>query len=268
MLRSKVRVFLELYLARKRLDEEVKAHERTLATLRHSNSALRHFTNAASHDLGAPLRAVTGFLQALEEEAGPALDDNGRHYLERARSASIRMRALLDSLLVFGGLQREVTLAQIDRAKLVENVREDLAERFTASSATVTVGELPTVTGDRGRLYQLFLNLLGNAVKYREPNAAPSVGVRVEQRGDTRVFCVEDDGIGIDPAAHERVFEAFERLHSQSTYEGTGLGLAICRQIVEQHSGRIWVESKVGEGARFCFTLGNPSDIGGAKSGL
>jgi signal transduction histidine kinase len=255
VLRSKAQVFLELYEARRRLAAEVEAHEKTLADLRHVNRALEHFTHAASHDLGAPLRAMTGFLEALDEESGTTLGDQGRHYLARARNASARMRALLDSLLVFAGLRREATPELVDCRPIVDQVREDLAKRLTEAGATLTVGELPTVRGDRGRLYQLFLNLVGNAIKYHAPGAAPHASVYVVERDGEHVFCVEDNGIGIAPEHHGRVFDAFERLHGQSAYEGTGLGLAICRQIVEQHRGRIWVESEPGEGARFCFTL-------------
>jgi signal transduction histidine kinase len=255
ILRSKVRVFIELYLSRQVLDEEVRAHKKTQQVLEDSNRALRHFTHAASHDLGAPLRAITGFLQALDEDAGASLGAEARSFLQRALDGSVRLRALLDSLLVFAGLRSEAPAHPVDCNGVVAQVCEDLAERIEAAGATIEVEPLLGVTGDRGRIYQLFLNLIGNAIKYHRPGQAPRARVYCERRGTELTFCIQDDGIGVAPEHHERIFEAFQRLHSHQTYAGTGLGLAICRQIVEQRGGKIWVESEPGGGARFCFHL-------------
>jgi signal transduction histidine kinase len=258
ILRAKVRVFLDLFLSRQKLALEVAAHKRTLAALELANGALRHFTQAASHDLGAPLRSVRGFLEALSNEAGDSLDVQSRDYLDRSRKASQRMDTLLGSLRAYARLQRPPLHVEVDCRAVVELVELDLAELLSACKATVRVGNLPTIKGDRDRLYQLFLNLVGNAIKYRKPNEAPSVIVSAVQRVDTWLFCVEDNGIGIDPRHRSTVFDVFSRLHEDSKYEGSGLGLAICQQIVEQHKGKIWVESELGQGSRFYFSL--PSD--------
>lgn len=255
VLRSKVRVFVELSQARRRLALEVRAHEETLTTLRHSNAALWHFTYAASHDLGSPLRATTGFLSALREELGESLTPRAQHYLDCALAGSRRMRTLLDSLLAFAGLQQRPRDEDFDCRKIVEQVIVDLSHRLEASGGQVSIGSLPSLHGDRGRFYQLMLNLLGNALKYQDPDVTPEVDVYVEARGKEHVFCVRDNGIGIDPEHHAEVFGAFSRLHSQDQYEGAGLGLAICRQIVEERGGRIWVEQREGGGSVFCFTF-------------
>jgi two-component system sensor histidine kinase/response regulator len=258
VVRGKVQVFLELYLNRRRLAEEVKAREKTLADLELANAALRHFTNAASHDLRAPLRVMRGFLEALEEEAGPSLDAQARDYLNRSRKASERMVSLLDSLLAYARLQRPVSWGEVDCDAVVEQVRTDLAERIATAGATLRAERLPKTRGDADRLYQLFLNLIGNALKFHRNGVAPEVVVSAETRGHETVFCVADNGIGIPVESQTAIFKAFLRLPGASAYEGSGLGLAICQQIVEQHGGRIWVTSEPGKGARLCFALGQP----------
>jgi signal transduction histidine kinase len=255
VLRAKVRVFLELYLSKRRLADEVAAHKRTLGALELANEALRHFTNAASHDLKAPLRTLRGFLHALSDDLGERIDAQARDYLERSLRAAERMDSLLDSLLNYARLQRPIALADVDCETLCAQVRSDLGERIERCRANVKLGSLPTVRGDADRLYQLFLNLIGNAVKFRRSDAAPEVNVSAEKRNGEWLFCVADNGIGIDAKHRAAVFDAFRRLHKESSYEGSGLGLAICKQIVEQHGGRIWVESEPGKGARFCFSI-------------
>lgn len=255
VLRGKVRVFLDLHLGRRRLADEVAAHEKTLAELRVANAALRHFTNAASHDLREPLRAVCGFLDVLAEEVGAGLEARPRDYLDRSRRAAGRMVSLLDSLLVYARLQSPAAWQEVDCSVLLDQVRTDLAARLTGAHAELAVAALPRVRGDASRLYQLFLNLVSNAIKFRRPGVSPHVTVSADGRDDEAVFCVQDNGIGIDGKNQQIVFDAFRRVHDRSQYEGSGLGLTICQQIVEQHGGRIWLESETGVGSRFYFAL-------------
>lgn len=255
VLRAKVSAFLELHLSRARLAEEVEAHKRTLASLELSNAALRHFTSAASHDLRAPLRTICSFLSILLEDAGPKLDDQSRDYIERSIKAGLRMGSLLDALLSYAQLRRPTERTEVDCSEVLAQLRSDLADSLVKASATVTAEPLPSLIGDRDRIYQLFMNLIGNALKFQRPGCSPEVRVSAQQRDGESVFCVADNGIGIAPQYCGAVFDAFRRLHNQTQYEGSGLGLAICQQIVEQHGGRIWVESQLGEGARFMFTL-------------
>lgn len=252
VLRAKVRVFVELYMSRRKLSDEVGAHEKTLASLRLANEALRHFTNAASHDLRAPLRSINGFLQALAEELGDGIGDEARHYLSRSRGAANRMSALLDSLLGYAGLQRPVTAGRVDCTALIDQVRSDLNEQLSSANVALEAATLPALYGDEGRLYQLFLNLINNAIKFHRRDGMPRrIAVTAEVSEQEAVFCVEDNGIGIDSGQQKRIFDAFTRVHSAAEYAGSGLGLAICKQIVEQHDGRIWVESEVLSGSRF-----------------
>ncbi len=255
LIRAKVKVFLDLYLGRKRLMEEIAAHKKTVAALELANTALRHFTNAASHDLRAPLRAMRGFLGALAEDAGGQLDPGSRDYLERSIRASHRMDSLLSSLLVYARLQRPPSRRSVPCGALLEQVSGDLAQQLAKLGAVLRVGDLPSVKGDPDRLYQLFLNLVSNAVKFRRPERPNVVRVNAELGEGEAIFCVQDDGIGIADEHQCRIFEGFCRLQPERQYEGSGLGLAICKQIVEEHGGRIWVESEPGIGSRFFFTL-------------
>jgi two-component system sensor histidine kinase/response regulator len=259
VLRAKVRVFLELWEGRERLTREMDAHKRTAAELQLSNEALRAFTSAASHDLREPLRAVDGFLQALSEDFGAGLPEQARDYVDRSQRASRRMVSLLDSLLAYARLQRPVAWITVDCNHVLDQVKHDLAERIASAGATVTVGPLPTIRADSARIYQLFLNLVGNAIKFRRPDEPPRVQVSASTQNGETVYCVADNGIGIAPEHRTAVFEAFRRLHNRTQFEGSGLGLTICQQIVEQHGGRLWVESPDGKGARFYFTLGKPA---------
>lgn len=255
VLRAKVRVFIELYLGRRKLADEIEAHEKTLTSLRLANDALRHFTNAASHDLRAPLRAIRGFLAALSEEADGLVGEQALQYLSRSRKAAERMDALLDSLLGYARLQRPMASTHIDCTALVDQVRSDLSERLAAARVALEVSTLPSVYGDEGRLYQLFLNLIGNAIKFHSPDEPRRITVTAVCRDGEFLFCVEDNGIGIDREHQQGIFDAFTRVNSGRQYDGSGLGLAICKQIVEQHGGRMWVESELSRGARFYVAL-------------
>jgi two-component system, sensor histidine kinase and response regulator len=256
VLRSKVIVFLELYAKKRELAAALEAEQKATRELSRANEALRHFTQAASHDLGAPLRAIQGFLRGLDDEVGAGLAPTPKRYLDRSRNAAARMATLLESLLAYAELRRPAEPTQVNLNAIVERVASDLTPRIEQSKAELVVGELPVVRGDASRLYQLFLNLIGNALKFRRAELPPRIVISASRRALGEWLCsVEDNGVGIPPEHASTVFSAFKRLYSQDEYEGSGLGLAIVREVVEQHGGQIWVESELGRGARFCFTL-------------
>lgn len=256
VLRGKVRVFLELYSQRRRLQDEISAHKKTLEALQAANSALRHFTDAASHDLKAPLRAMRGFLSAVSNEVGETLAPQPLEYLQRALKAGERMDSLLDSLLSYARLQRNQASTLVHFSAVLDQLQLDLHDDLSRAGATLKAEpELPAIQGDPDRFYQLFQNLVTNAIKFRRPGVPLEVRVSAERYPAEALFCVADNGIGIEPKHQPRIFQAFFRSDTQGKYKGSGLGLAICQQVVEQHQGRIWVESQLGEGSRFYFSL-------------
>jgi len=223
--------------------------------LRRSNQELEQFAFVASHDLQEPLRKVVSYCQLLERRYHSRLDSEGQEFLRVIVDGSKRMSDLIKDLLSFSrvgtqGRPFEAVALETLAAEAVDTLKEKIGE----SGARVSWDALPTVSADRGQLGQLFLNLIGNALKFRGERA-PEVRLSAQRDGASWRVCVRDNGIGIDPQYRDQVFVMFKRLNARGKYPGTGIGLAICKKIVERHGGRIWVESKEGEGASFYFTL-------------
>ena len=238
--------------ARERLSAALQAKT---TDLERSNRDLEQFAYVASHDLQEPLRMVSSYTSLLAEDLGDRLDDDTRRHLDYAHDGAKRMHQLVHDLLRYSRVGRADTSHQrVDCDQLVETVTVDLQEAILAAGATVTHDWLPTVTGVPTELRQLLTNLVGNAVKFRGDEPV-HVHVSAARDGPMWQFSVADNGIGIDPGKAERIFEVFKRLHPRGSYPGTGIGLAICKKVVEQHGGRIWVESQPGTGATFRFTL-------------
>ncbi len=239
-------------IERNRYNEEL---ERLVADLEESNERLEQFAYAASHDLQEPLRMVSSYLSLIERRYEDALDEDGEEFLAYAVDGADRMREMIDALLKYSRVEtRGDPFERVDLDDVLTGVHADLQMKIEETDADVTVEELPEVSGDPDQLRQVFQNLLDNALTYsgEEP---PEVHVSAERVGDEWQIAVADDGIGIDPEQEDRVFEVFQRLHTQSEYSGTGIGLALCRRIVERHDGRLWVDSEPGEGATFTVAL-------------
>ena len=229
--------------------------EQTNAQLQRSNAELERFAHAASHDLQEPLRMVSSYLQLLEQRYGDDLDGDAREFIEFAVDGADRMREMVDALLKYSRVNTyEEDFESIDCETVLEEAMENLKIAINESEATITSDELPTVSGDERQLIQLFQNLLDNAITYAGEDP-PTVHVSAERRDGEWMVSVRDDGIGIDPAKTDDVFEVFNRLHTSEEYGGAGIGLAICKRIVMTHNGRIWVESDPGEGTTFSFTI-------------
>ncbi|HXG61853.1 MAG TPA: PAS domain-containing protein [Planctomycetota bacterium] len=227
------------------------------AELREALSEMEAFTYTVAHDLRAPLRAAAGFSQVLLEDFAPLLPEGARECIVRIDQASRRMDTLIRDLLHYSRLTRaSLQPERIDPARLLKDVLESMAAEIQERRACVSVeGPWPDVLGDRTALSHVLTNLLSNAVKFVPPGAAPLVRVRAERRpGAVRIW-VEDNGIGIAPEHHERIFGIFQRLHRPEEYPGTGIGLAIVRKAVERMNGRAGVESQPGEGSRFWVEL-------------
>ena len=237
---------------RVRAEQEVR---RTAAELEQSNIELQQFAYIASHDLQAPLRGIAGFAQFLQHEYQGQLDATADEYIGHIVAGSLRMQQLINDLLAYSRVEsRSRPFAMVNLAEVFDDALEVLRAEIGESGGEVTRGELPTVTGDPAQLFQLLQNLISNGLKYHN-DAPPSVQVTAEGNDRQWTIAVRDNGIGIEAKHHERIFEIFLRLHTQEKYPGTGIGLAVCRRIVLRHGGRIWVESEVGRGSTFYFTL-------------
>jgi len=223
--------------------------------LTRSNQELEQFAYVASHDLQEPLRMITGYTQLLAKRYGDKLDQNANEYIDYAVEGAKRMQGLIRDLLTYSRVgTRGKEFALTDCEAVVAGTLRVLQPAIEESAATVTYDPLPTVMGDETQLLQLFQNLIGNAVKYRD-SKPPVVQVSCKQEGGNWLFSVRDNGIGIDPQYANRIFVIFQRLHGRDQYAGTGIGLAVCKKIVERHDGKIWVESELGKGATFHFTI-------------
>jgi signal transduction histidine kinase len=223
--------------------------------LQRSNSELEQFAYVASHDLQEPLRKVASFCQLLQRRYGGQFDEKGDQYIAYAVDGAKRMQMLINDLLAFSRVGRsERNREPTATAELLAQAEANLGTMIRKTQARVEAGPLPTVLAERTLLTAVFQNLLGNAIKFRgeEP---PRVSMAAERDGDFWRFSCTDNGIGIDPAYADRIFVIFQRLHDKAAYPGTGIGLAMCRKIVEYHGGRIWLDTSVTSGSRFCFTL-------------
>ncbi len=226
-----------------------------ITELKRSNEELQHFAYVASHDLKEPLRMVTSYLGLLEKRCVDRLGGEGMNHLRFARDGAVRMQRMIDDLLAYSRVEvRERSFATVDMGSALETVLRDLNLAISESGASVTHDELPTVLADREQMVLLLENLVGNAIKYRGV-AAPQIHISAGRSGGDWIISVRDNGIGIDPKYADKLFKMFSRLHTWDEYEGTGMGLVIAKKIVERHGGRIWFESREGEGTTFYFTI-------------
>jgi light-regulated signal transduction histidine kinase (bacteriophytochrome) len=210
----------------------------------------------ASHDLQEPLRKVSSFAQLFAKKYSDRLDQTGQTYIDFMVDGAGRMQTLVDDLLHYSRLTRgDRTRYEVDMNRVMLGVLTDLQLTIREAGADVRVGPLPVILGDAGQLRALFQNMISNAVKYRAKDRHPVVEIGASVQSGEATFWVRDNGIGIDPRYFERIFVIFQRLHARSEYPGTGIGLAICKKIVDNHGGRIWVESTPEQGATFFFTL-------------
>ena len=234
--------------------EEALAHK--TEELTRMNAELEDFTHSVSHDLKEPLRGIEAFAGFIAEDYGDKLDEQGQRYVNVLRESAVRMKDLIDDLLQLSRIGRtRIEYAPVPVRRLVEDVTLELSFALQEKRAELRLDpELPTVTCDAVRMREVFKNLISNAIKYNDkPSPQIKISCRSENGGFT--FCVRDNGIGIDPQYHDKVFKIFQRLHHREEYEGTGVGLAICKKVIEAHGGRIWVESTGGEGTAFLFTI-------------
>ncbi len=245
----------ELELAQEALELQASKLKIINEELMESNAELEQFAYIASHDLQEPLRTVTSFLQLLERDCKDHVSEDGKKYIDFAVDGSVRMKQLIEGLL---GVSRvgatDKEMVATDTGEVLQAVLKSMNDSIDKSGAIIEYDEFPSVFADATQLHQLFQNLIGNAIKYCQAGE-PRISIESEFVDGNWQFSVADNGIGIDPKHHHRIFQIFQRLHGREEYSGVGIGLAICKKIVDRHGGRIWLESTVGVGSTFFFTL-------------
>jgi len=243
---------------RKEVDERKKV-ERELKSkgeeLERSNADLEKFAYVVSHDLQAPLRQIGSFSDLLERHCGPVLEGDGEDFLGFITRGVTRMQELIRALLQYSRVGRsQLGYQEVDTNQVAKQVADVLSPELESAGAELTIEALPGVPADPRLLGLVFQNLVQNGLKFIK-EGQPMIRVTGRTAGACAHFSVRDNGIGIESRYHEEVFQVFRRLHAASEFEGTGIGLAICRKIIERHGGRMWVESKLGSGADFRFTI-------------
>jgi light-regulated signal transduction histidine kinase (bacteriophytochrome) len=245
----------ELRLAQSALEDVNHQLGAQNVVLARSNERLQRFAYVASHDLQEPLRKIISFSGLLTERMPDGVDDDIAMYVDRIVGSASRMKRLIEDLLMFSRVGAQVDLGPVDCAAVLRSVLDALALALEQADATVTHDEpLPVVVAHPTLLEMLFQNLIGNAIKYRSEEP-PRIHIAAEDLGAQSRVTVTDNGIGIDMAYSERIFQVFQRLHARDKYEGTGIGLAVCQRVVEACGGRIGVDSVPGAGSTFWFTL-------------
>lgn len=242
---------------RKELEEKLAERAKQLEQ---SNAELEQFAYVASHDLQEPLRTIASYTQLLAKRYEGKLDEKADKYIHYVVDGAQRMQTLIDDLLKYSRVStRRQEFQPVNCQEIFEQAIAHLKVAIRQASAEIFIDPscpcLPTVLGDETQLIQLFQNLISNAIKYRQPEVRPIIKIAAKPWQNHWLFAIEDNGIGIDPQNNERIFLIFQRLHTRNEYPGTGIGLAVCHKIVERHQGRIWVESQLGQGSTFYFTL-------------
>jgi PAS domain S-box-containing protein len=237
------------------LKEAEKNLKLKIEELTRSNAELEQFAYVSSHDLQEPLRMIASYLQLLERKYKGKLDAKADKYINFSVDGATRMQNLIDDLLDFSRVTTHANeLKLTDLESVYSEILSNLEVLIKENNAIIKHNHLPTVMADKTQISQVFQNLINNAIKFRSDDQ-PKINISVKEEHDHWLFAVQDNGIGIDPKHSDRIFEIFKRLNKKRDYPGTGIGLAICKKIIERHGGRIWVESEMGKGTIFYFTL-------------
>lgn len=264
ILQAKVSVFVDLYNKTRELrvqgehlrkiNEQMAQHAEELIRI---NQELESFSYSVSHDLRAPLRAISGFARLLQEGYNDKLDEEGKRILGIIGKNGMKMGKLIDDLLAFSRLGRkELEKKKVDMNQLLTNVIIDI-EKTVQHQAEIIIEELPETKSEETLMHQVWCNLITNAIKYSSKSEKPVISIGCYEDGsEGNIYYVKDNGVGFDMNYYDKLFGVFQRLHSAEEFEGTGIGLAIVHRIISKHGGKIWAEGKAGEGATFYFTTG------------
>lgn len=256
----------ELLIANVELDLQNKEKEKRAAELfiinkeleefSYANIELKQFAYIASHELKEPLRTIANFIQIINEDNMGKFDEKTLEYFRIIDNSTKRMTILINTLLNFSRLGTNKKLSNVDCKELIDSVLADLSVIVKSAKATIEVSEMPKLNAYEIEFRQIFQNLISNAIKFHQKDTPPKIQIRSEKINEGYKFSVSDNGIGIDPSHFDRVFDMFQRLHNtEEVFEGKGIGLAYCKKIVHMHKGEIWVESELGKGSTFYFTI-------------
>jgi len=236
------------------MEKEILEYQKQ--ALEETNKELDDFTYTVSHDLKEPLRAIDAFSKYVMDDYQDKIGEEGRHYLERVRANAERMKKLIEDLLEISRIKRKgSTIEEVDTEEIMAEVKMRLEYAINQKSVEVIIKDkLPRIFCDRVRLTEVFLNLISNAIKYNN-KPKPIIEVGYNNKEDFHEFYVKDNGIGIQEEYFDKIFEIFQRLGKREDTEGTGAGLTIVKTIIQMHKGKIWLESKLGEGTTFYFTV-------------
>ncbi|MFX1309777.1 MAG: ATP-binding protein [Promethearchaeota archaeon] len=223
--------------------------------LRRSNEDLQQFAYVASHDLQEPLRAIVSFSQLLEDKYQEKIDKDGKEFIHFITDGAKKMNTLIKDLLSYSRITTHAKPSKlINIEKILKDALYNLQEAIKESGAVITYDKMPIIKVDKTQFTQLFQNLLSNAIKFRREEP-PRIHIGVKKNNDEWLFSVKDNGIGIESKFFGKLFNIFYRLHTKEEYPGTGIGLPICKKIVQRYGGKIWVESEIGKGSTFFFTI-------------
>jgi len=235
------------------LEQEITRRIAAEKRLENANQRLEGFASMASHDLQEPLRKISIFSAMLKETNSDNFDATGLQHLDKITDAAARMKSLINDILLLSSIQDEIILAPLNPQVALVRAITDLEIKIAEKQATINYSTLPAIAGNDVYLTQLFLNLLSNAIKFN--SGKPVIQITGRQEGERVIIDISDNGIGIETVYFTRIFDAFERLHTRTSYEGTGIGLAICKNIMDAHKGTIAVTSAPGEGTTFELTF-------------
>lgn len=256
ILRAKVRVFVDLYKMRQQIEAQAAELEMKNRMMNAVNKELESFSYSISHDLRAPLRAINGFSQALEEDYAQTLDEGAIKHLSRIRAATAHMNQMIEGLLDLARLSRgDLISGNVRLSELAQELMEQFQQNEPGRQVDSVIAKGIIVEGDPRLLRSAMQNLIGNAWKYTAKNPKAKIEFGVNEEGGERVFYVRDNGVGFDPALAKKLFVPFQRLHDPKEFSGMGLGLATVQRVIARHGGRVWAEAQEGKGATFYFTL-------------
>ena len=254
LLKNKVQLTDELKISNKELMETQDELMDTIKQLEISNKELKNFAYVTSHDLREPLRMITSFLQLLERRYYDQLDQDANDFIGYAVDGAKRLDLMINDILIYSKVSKGRKLSEVDINNVIKKVYINLISSIEETDTEITYDSLPTLITDESLMIQLFQNLIANSIKYRGKEK-PKIHISAKKEGNKHIFSVKDNGIGIDQKYVKKIYTIFKRLHTSEEYDGTGIGLAIVQKIVQQFGGEIWVESEVGKGSTFYFTI-------------